>query len=166
VFNEFSKFPEREERYAAAMSWFATGPGLEPSHILNNFAWSDFRNGVVVDVGGSYGSVSIALAQKFPSLRCIVQDQSEIVRIGREKLPPDMIDHVTFLEHDFFAEQPIKDADVYFLRWILHDWADKYAIKVLRALIPALKKGAKILISEIILPEPGTLTPYRERGLR
>jgi hypothetical protein len=25
----------------------------------------------------------------------------------------------------------------YFLRWILHDWSDKYALKILRALIPA-----------------------------
>ena len=133
---------------------------------MNNYKWGDLPNGLVVDVGGSYGSVSVALAQRFPSLRCIIQDQPEVVRDGRKKLSSDMMGRVTFLEHDFFTEQPIKNADVYFLRWILHDWPDKYAIEVLRALIPALKEGAKVLISEIILPEPGALTPYQERGLR
>ena len=70
------------------------------------------------------------------------------------------------MEHDFFTEQPIKSADVYLLRWILHDWSDAYALKILRALVPALKPGARLCICEQVLPEPGALSPYQARSLR
>ena len=156
----------RAERYAAAMSWFSTGPGLEMTHVLEAFRWESEVDGLVVDVGGSYGSICVALARNYPSLRFIVQDRPEVVNVGRQELPRELIDRVMFFEHDFFDDQPVKGADVYILRWVLHDWSDQYAIKILRALIPALKTGAKVLINEIILPEPGKLTPYHERRLR
>ena len=46
------------------------------------------------------------------------------------------------MEHDFFfLEQPVKSADVYLIRWILHDWPNTYAFKILRALVPALNEA-------------------------
>ena len=39
-------------------------------------------------------------------------------------------------------------------------------IRILRALVPALKPGARVLMCEQVLPEPDTLSPYRARGLR
>ena len=119
-----------------------------------------------MDVGGSHGAVSVAIARKFPSLRCIVQDRLEVVQAGREMLDTGLQDRVTFMEHDFFTEQPVKDADVYYLRWILHDWSDGYAVWILRALTPALKEKARIVISEIVLPEPGGVPVYQERAYR
>ena len=148
------------------MTWFNTGPGLEPTYILNGFAWESLGNGVVVDVGGSHGAVCIAIARRFPSLCCIVQDRPEIVKLGRANLSSDLTNRVSFMEHDFFTEQPVKSADVFYFRWILHDWSDKYAIRILKALIPALKCGARIIINEHILPEPGALPTYQERFLR
>ena len=70
------------------------------------------------------------------------------------------------MAHDFNTPQPVKGADIYFFRWIFHDWSDKYVIKVLRALIPALKKGARIVANDKLLPEPGGLSPYQEQALR
>jgi hypothetical protein len=62
--------------------------------------------------------------------------------------------------------QPVEGADIYLLRWILHDWSDKYCIKILQNLIPALRKGTKIVINDICIPEPGQLGPRADRGLR
>ena len=166
MFQELSKYPEREARYAAAMTWFSSGQGLEPAHVIKGFDWAGLKKGVVVDIGGSHGSISIALVQKFPSLHCIVQDRPAVAKLGREKLPSELTDRVSFMEHDFFTEQPVKHADVYFLRWILHDWSDTYAIQILRALIPALRPGAKIVICEMVLPEPGTVSIYQDRAFR
>ncbi|KAL8805329.1 MAG: hypothetical protein Q9182_002003 [Xanthomendoza sp. 2 TL-2023] len=70
------------------------------------------------------------------------------------------------MAHDFFQEQPIKGAEIYTLRWILHDWSDKYAARILRALIPALKPGAKVLVLESVLPAPGELSAYQEKAYR
>lgn len=135
-------------------------------YVLNSFDWTSLSNGLVVDVGGSHGSLSIAIAQSFPTLRFIVQDKAEVVELGREMLPANVRDRVSFMSHDFFTEQPVKNADVYALRWILHDWSDKYAVRILQALIPALKPGARILVIEQVLPEPGTASRYQEKTFR
>ena len=148
------------------MTWFSTGPGLEAAHIVHGFRWEALRSGTVVDVGGSHGSISIALAHTFASLRFIVQDRLQVVQEGEAKLPADLRGRICFAEHDFFSEQPVQSADVYLLRWILHDWPDAYAVRILRALIPALKPGARVLICEQVLPEPETISPYEARGLR
>lgn len=148
------------------MTWFSTGPGLEATHLMQGFPWDTLRCGTVVDVGGSDGSISIMLAQSFQSLRFVVQDRPEVVQRGRADLPAEFRDRVAFMEHDFFLEQPVKSADLYLLRWILHDWPDTYAVRILRALVPALKPGARLCIFEQVLPEPGAISPYEARGLR
>lgn len=145
------------------MTWFSTGPGLETIHLVHAFPWDTLRSGTVVDIGGSHGNISIVLAQTFPNLHFIVQDQPKVVQEGRARLPAGLHGRVAFMEHDFFLEQPVRSADLYLLRWILHDWPDAYAVKILRALIPALKPNARLCICEQILPEPGALSPYQAR---
>lgn len=56
--------------------------------------------------------------------------------------------------------------DIYFFRWIFHNWPDRYCVKICWALIPVLKPGALILIQEFLLPEPGTISCYQERKMR
>lgn len=58
------------------------------------------------------------------------------------------------MAHDLFAQQTIA-GDIFFFRWILHNWADKYCIAVLRAQIPVLKPTSRIIIMEACLPDPG-----------
>lgn len=60
---------------------------------------------------------------------------------------------ISFQAHDFHTRQPVRGADIYFYRWILHNHSDKYAVNMLRQLIPALKKGAKVVINDYCLPE-------------
>lgn len=49
-----------------------------------------------------------------------------------------------------FQPQPVVGADVYLLKMILHDWPDEDATKLLRALIPALKPGARVIFVEYV----------------
>ena len=142
------------------------GPGLEHHHIVDGYDWASLNGSTVVDVGGSHGSFAIAVAQKFPLLRFIVQDRPEVIGSGQESLPLTLHGRLRFMAHDFFKDQPIKDADIYILRWILHDWSDKYAAQILRALIPALKPGAKVLVLEQVLPMSGEVSKYQEKAYR
>lgn len=146
------------------MTLFQHSPGTEPSYLVDNYDWTGVSK--VVDVGGSHGIVMLELASKMPNIQCIVQDHAEVVRKGRAQVSQEFLERVTFMEHDFFTEQPVKDADVYYLRWILHNWSDKYCIDILRNLIPALKKGARIVVSEFCMPAPGVLSPVQEKPLR
>ncbi|KAL8679031.1 MAG: hypothetical protein Q9186_004659 [Xanthomendoza sp. 1 TL-2023] len=166
IFDEISADPARDQRYADAMKYFAKDPSLEFHHVLEGYEWNALGEGTVVDIGGSNGSLGIAIAQRFPSLRCVVQDRPEIIGGCQESLPSDLHGRVSFMAHDFFQEQPIKGAEIYTLRWILHDWSDKHAARILRALMPALKAGAKLLVLESVLPAPGEISKYEEKAFR
>ena len=112
-----------------------------------------------------HGVIGFKLAEKWPSMRIINQDRPEVIETAPIQHELVTSGHVSFEVHDFFKQQPVKDADVYYFRQILHDWSDKYCILILRALIPALKKGARVVINDQILPEQGTLNPRQERPI-
>lgn len=70
-------------------------------------------------------------------------------------VPEHLKGRMSFMDHDMFTEQPIKDAEVYFWRVVLHNWSDAFVVKALRSLIPALKLGAKVVIQDHGLADPG-----------
>ncbi|KAL9594232.1 MAG: hypothetical protein Q9219_007149 [cf. Caloplaca sp. 3 TL-2023] len=166
IFDDVAKNPERDQRFADAMTYISNDPGLEYHHIVDGYDWASLGEGKIVDVGGSHGGLCMAIAQRFPLLQCVVQDLPSVIELGRQNLPSQLSHRVEFMAHDFFQEQPIKDGAVYCMKRILHDWSDKYAMQILRALIPALKPGAKVLVLEQVLPVPGELSIYQERAFR
>jgi 6-hydroxytryprostatin B O-methyltransferase len=122
-------------------------------------------------MGGSTGHASLALAEKFPNLKFIVQDVPDVIadsveRFEKRKLPVSIASRIQFQEHSFFKPQPVKGASVYLLRHILHDWPDKEAIQILRNLVPVLGKQSKIIISDIVLPQQGSIPAIEERVMR
>ena len=55
---------------------------------------------------------------------------------------------------DFFNDQPTLPGppSIFFLRWILHDWSDKYAIRILKNLRKAAIPGkTKLVIVESVM---------------
>lgn len=155
MFMTFAKSPFRSARMGGAMQSLASGPGYQLSHLLSSYNWAELntRHGTIVDIGGSHGFVSIALASAYPQLRFIVQDTPSTIA-SAPPLSNTLAKRIEFQVHDFHTIQPIKGADVYFFRWIMHNHSDRFAIPMLRNLIPALKHGARILINDICLPEP------------
>ena len=169
MFQELAlRHPHRAKTATDALDALAAGVSVEPLFACFDFS-SLGESATVVDVGGSHGPVSVAIAKKYPSIKCIVQDLPEVVKAGdakRHDLPEDVKSRVSFQAHDMFEEQPVKGADAYFYRAVFHNWSDKYGIKMLKALIPALKKGAKIILNDAVMPDAGTLPFSLERNFR
>ena len=69
--------------------------GYEPSLLLNNYPWADKQ--LVVDVGGSHGTVMINIAREFPHIKCVVQDLPDVVEEGKSKLPADVAGRVELM---------------------------------------------------------------------
>lgn len=136
------------------------------NHLIDNFDFGSIGHGTIVDVGGSHGQVSIGIARRYPQVKCIVQDLPKTSAGLESRLPEDLKSRISGMEHDFMTHQPVKGADIYLLRWILHDWSDKYCVKILQCLVPALKKGAKIVVNDICIPQPGQLGIAADRSLR
>jgi hypothetical protein len=148
------------------MSYSHLHSSYSMKHLIDNFDFGSIGTGTIVDVGGSHAQVSIAIAQRFPEVKCIVQDLPDTIAGLDSKLPEDVKGRVSGMEHDFLTPQPVQGADIYLFRWILHDWSDKYCVKILQALVPALKKGARVVINDICIPQPGQLGVASDRALR
>jgi len=99
------------------------------------------------------------LAERFPGLSFEVQDMEEVIT-GLE-VPKHLASRFKYRAHNIFQEQPVKNADAYYLSQILHNWPDKYCRRILENIIPALKPGAKVLVCERILPTSPHDPTYR-----
>ncbi|KAK2754872.1 hypothetical protein FQN54_006765 [Arachnomyces sp. PD_36] len=132
---------------------------MKIDHLLKARDWSDCAQARIIDVGGSVGHASIALAGILPNATFVVLDSSVTgLDQGREvvaKQFPQLVDRISFEVHDFFTPMPAdKAGDVFLFQWILHDWSDDDAVKILKALVPGLKPGARVLIAEAVRQAP------------
>ncbi|KAK4504012.1 hypothetical protein PRZ48_004927 [Zasmidium cellare] len=161
--------PERAKRFGRGMSSFHTGEGYATRHLVEGFDWGSLAPGsLVVDVGGSHGDIDVAIARSFPGLKFVVQDLEGTIATAEEtrKIIKDEGLNVEFAVHDFMTPQTLKGVKVFILRWILHNWPDKYCEKILSALIPAREPGSRVLVVDAVMPELGTLPNVTERDLR
>ncbi|KAF4628102.1 hypothetical protein G7Y89_g10046 [Cudoniella acicularis] len=165
MFDVVSRHPRRAQQMGKAMSFMHSRPGESVRFLLECFKWGAIATtpAVLVDVGGAKGTVAMEIARSFPEMKCVVQDTPEVIE--GSQVPEDLQEgeRLWFMPHDFFQEQPVKGADIYLVRNVLHDWSDKYAIRILQNLIKALKKGARVLVVDRCLPAPGVVSPYQSR---
>lgn len=148
------------------MEFVHTQIGFKPENLVSSYDFKSFGESLLVDVGGSLGHSSIAIAEAYPNIRCIVQDLPATVASGQAQLPLNLKERVTFMAHSFWDEQPVKNGDIYYFQGIFQDWSDTRAVKILRELVPALKAGARVLINDICIPPLGTASLYKERRIR
>ncbi|KAJ4288375.1 hypothetical protein N0V90_011609 [Kalmusia sp. IMI 367209] len=164
MFEFLSQHPDRASRFARAMA-STSQASLEA--LANYFDWAGLPDGAtVVDVGGAQGHASIDLARRFPGINFIVQDIAEVIHKAQDKVPGDVSERVRLFAHDMFTAQTKDGADVYLLRYVLHDWPDKYCIRILENIIPVLKKGSKMVVHDHVLPDHGTLSLLQEMQIR
>ncbi|KAL8784354.1 MAG: hypothetical protein Q9213_004006 [Squamulea squamosa] len=146
----------RPELNNFALAMAGGGKASGAAHAFD-YPWGDLANGLVVDVGGGVGGFVLQLLPVYPQLKFVVQDRLENVKQGETEIfpceAPDAIPsgRVTFMAHDFFHENPVKSADVYWLRGILHDWSDGYCIQILKGLKAAMAPKSKILICDPVM---------------
>ncbi|XXG93998.1 hypothetical protein Hte_000249 [Hypoxylon texense] len=72
------------------------------------------------------------------------------IRDAEARKPADVGERVRYMTHDFFTEQP----------------SDKYAVRMLQALVPALKPGARVVLNDVVVPSPENMPPGSALGVR
>ncbi|CAG8772811.1 14209_t:CDS:2, partial [Funneliformis caledonium] len=118
------------------------------------------ENSTVVDVGGGNGGTLVKLLSKYKKTKGIIFDLPIVIehtqKVMKENIHKELSDRVEFYPGSFFVDPPPK-ADVYYLRWILHDWSDTSAVKILKNLRSAISPSdvpTKLVLLEIIMDEP------------
>ncbi|KAJ4312052.1 fusarubin cluster-methyltransferase [Fusarium piperis] len=169
-FEHLKSRPDLNEGFDAFMKSRAvshTGSNVE--HLLEAFDWKALGEAKVVDVGGSSGSTATMLATAYPKLQLVVEDLPGPIKNARARvleLTEDVRSRIEILDYDFFTPQPVKAADVYLLRTIIHDWPDADAVKILRGIVEAMGPSSRLLIMDMVLPKPGSGSRTFEAALR
>jgi hypothetical protein len=107
--------------------------------------------GTVVDVGGGHGALLIALLQAHPRLRGVLFDRPQMLEAARAAIEgASVADRCELAAGDFFEAVP--RGDVHLLSWVLHDWDDGRAARILRSCREAGGDGAALVLVEVLLP--------------
>ncbi|KAF5533049.1 O-methyltransferase B [Fusarium phyllophilum] len=148
--------PERFQTFQTGMAGIdvaipVTGH-FDFSTLKNDSSDTDNATIELVDVGGGEGTVLNKILEAHPELspkNCMLQERPEVIQLAKSKktLPED----VQLVKYDFMMEQPVKGAKAYFMRMILHDYADAVGIQILTRLAEAMKPYSRVLICEMVL---------------
>ncbi|KAH7076820.1 S-adenosyl-L-methionine-dependent methyltransferase [Paraphoma chrysanthemicola] len=157
--------PEVAARFGAGMEAINLVPGYSIENVSTVYDWASLGNATIVNGMGSRGQAAFELAKNFPKLKFIVQDSKDTLVGVNSTIPSELTSQVKFEEHELFAPQDAK-ADVYFFRMVFRGLGDAFATQVLKEQIPALRPGVKILIQDVVMPEPETIPLWRDRFAR
>ena len=144
--DNFSRYGERFGRAMMGMSLAVAG------NLLDYYDWNQFEPGdKIVDVGGGVGHIAVLVKKKVkPGVHVVVQDLPAVVKQGRAI--PKHNDVVEFQDHDFFTQQPIVSAQVYYFRYIMHDWPDRICQTILSHIEKVMTSESKLLIFDSVWP--------------
>ncbi|MCA9538784.1 MAG: hypothetical protein KC620_07845 [Myxococcales bacterium] len=141
--------PERKARFGRAME-------RQSEHLLQalvaQFNFADLaKSGVpqIADIGGSKGQFFRPLARAGVAFEGIVFDLPELAPLAERFLADEKLDTCRFIAGDFFRAVPA-GADLYVLKFVLHDWRDEEAIIILKTVRAAMKPGSRLMVIELL----------------
>ncbi|KAL4798809.1 S-adenosyl-L-methionine-dependent methyltransferase [Aspergillus venezuelensis] len=140
----------RQQKASNWVDWFDV-----KNTILDGFEQAKNGGVLLVDVGGGEGHYIHAFNRKFPPADVrgcrVLQDLPHVV--SNITNPPESTE---LMAQDLFQPQPVKGARVYYLHWILHDWADEEARKILEIIVDAMEPGySRLVINDNIVTDQG-----------
>jgi len=107
----------------------------------------------IVDIGGGYGEMLIAILRACPATRGVLFDRPDAVEGARQHLvKAGVADRCELIAGDFFESVP-GGADAYLLKSVIHDWNDERGATILRCCRDAMPRDAKLLVVEYVMPE-------------
>jgi len=118
------------------------------------------------------GHNTLKIRETNPHLSYVVQDRPSVIEkaqgFWQTNLPTALADGTVRLQgHDFFKPQPIRNATVFHLRMIMHDYPTQKAMTILRHLREAATPDTKLLLIDSVVPysclnNGSTTTPHSD----
>lgn len=118
--------------------------------------------GRLIDVGGGHGAILRSILKAYPRMHGLIAEMEAVIPQTRTAIAQDgLASRCGAVACDFFAEVPA-GGDAYFMKHILHDWADEPASRLLRNIRAVMPKHGRLLLAECVLddsaaPHPGKL---------
>ncbi|WP_162795176.1 methyltransferase [Nonomuraea lactucae] len=115
--------------------------------------------GVVVDVGGGRGGLLRDILLAAPALRGVLFDTEAVIADALPELVTgELATRCETVAGDALVSIP-GEADLYVLRFILHNWDDESCVRILESCARAARPGSRVVVAEMLLEETGTPDP-------
>jgi hypothetical protein len=155
----FEYFGAHPEVAAIAHAGMTSGSAIDAPAVVAAYDFSRFER--IVDVGGGRGALLHAILAANPKLRGVLADQTSVVVDATELQNGALANRCEIVGTDFFTSVPA-GADAYIMKWILHDWNDDDAVKILKNCRRAIRPDGRLLIVDSVLkpsnePDPGRI---------
>ncbi|HJY88368.1 MAG TPA: methyltransferase [Candidatus Acidoferrales bacterium] len=110
----------------------------------------------VVDVGGGFGHLLVALLEKYPGLQGAMLDVPDLIPIAKKSFPqndPGIASRLEYIGGDMFESVP--PAQDYVMKHIIHDWDDERCIQLLRNCHQSMAGDGRVICVDAVLPPMG-----------
>ncbi|MFJ6893984.1 methyltransferase [Streptomyces hokutonensis] len=149
IFDYFAKHLDEASSFTESMSNLSRASALDIAEVLDT---KDVT--FALDIGGAGGDVVLAMMRANPELDGGVLDLPHIVPAATEAARAEGLEgRFTAVGGDFFDSVPA--ADLYVLKYILHDWDDANCVRLLRNCRAALAEGGRIAVVDHLVGEAG-----------
>jgi hypothetical protein len=107
----------------------------------------------IVDVGGGHGALITSILKANPQAFGVLFDAEEVISGARSKLDAAGIaDRCAPVAGDFFQSVPA-GGDAYIMKWIIHDWDDERATRILKNIRGQIPQNGRVIIVDAVVPE-------------
>jgi hypothetical protein len=149
IFEYFAEHLDEAEAFTSSMTNLGRLGGIEVARVLDT-------EGVrlAVDVGGASGDLVHSVMLANPKLKGAVLDRPHVVPDAVEAARSKGLgDRFTVVAGDFFEEVP--PADLYLLKYIMHDWNDEQCVRILSNCRESLAEGGRVAVIEHLIGKTG-----------
>lgn len=136
--------PEMRGTFADAMRQLTE---FDLAGIVRTYPWP--RQGIICDVGGGFGHMLAAILEDRPHARGILLDSPEVLEQADEFLRArGLTERIERRAGDLFGQLDAR-ADVYTMKWILHDWDDDACRDILKRVRATMPSGSKLVTIDL-----------------
>ena len=154
IYEYYAAHPQDRACFSRAMSNISA---LVAQGTVQHYDFSCTRH--IVDVGGADGGLLLAILDVNPQVRGTVFDQPHVVEAAREAIHAKNYQaRCEVIGGDFFQAVP-SGADLYVLKFILVDWKDEEALRILQNCRTAISSDGKLLVIEMTIPDDNRPSP-------
>ncbi|WP_336703778.1 methyltransferase [Chryseobacterium indologenes] len=155
----YKEFPEIGENFGKGMTGMS---GMELKGIIEKYDFKPYKK--IVDIGGGNGVMIYTILNNAPESSGIIFDEANVIEKTIKMIPENLKGRCSVATGSFFNEVP-QGADLYTMKWIMHDWSDDECVQILKNCYNAMSKGAKLLIIDAVIPDDSLNKPHMAKLL-
>jgi ubiquinone/menaquinone biosynthesis C-methylase UbiE len=119
--------------------------------IMSRYDFSPFNT--VVDIGGGHGGLITSILKQNQQAKGVLFDAGVVIEGARPRLEAaGVADRCEAVAGDFFKAVP-GGGDAYVMKWIIHDWEDEKAIRILKNCRSQMQPNGRLIIVDCVVPE-------------